>query len=361
MGRALRPAARGEGRVEPNPMVGAVIVRGAQIISEGWHRRFGGPHAEVEALRAAGRRARGSTVYVTLEPCCHWGKTPPCTDALIAAGVRRVVVAVRDPFPPVAGRGIRRLRAAGMRVDVGILEKEARQLNAPFFQRVTTRKPWVILKWAQSLDGKIATRAGESKWITSLESRRRAHTLRGRVDAVVVGIGTVMTDDPELTCRLVRPRRVATRVVLDTHLRIPLRSKLVRTARRTPVLVFCGRSAPATRQRRLAEAGVEVCTIPSRRAGLSLVALLDELGRRSMTNVMIEGGGKLLGSFFDAGLANEVVAFVAPKLIGGAAAPGPLGGEGIAAIKTASHGKVIERRMCGGDWMWRIRLRGVHG
>ena len=199
-------AVRGQGAVEPNPMVGCVLVRGGRVVGEGWHKRFGGPHAEVEALRAAGRAARGATAYVSLEPCCHFGKTPPCTDALIAAGVSRVVAAMRDPFPKVRGRGRRLLEAAGIKVGMGLCEAEAMRLNAPYLKRQRTGRPWVILKWAQSVDGRIATRTGDSKWISSEDSRAQAHDLRGRVDAVIVGVGTVRADDPLLTCRHGRPR-----------------------------------------------------------------------------------------------------------------------------------------------------------
>lgn len=399
--RALRLALRGEGRVEPNPMVGAVLVRNGRVLAEGWHRRFGGPHAEIEALRACAARhgadaARGATCYVTLEPCCHHGKTPPCTDALIAAGAARVVAAMRDPFPDVAGRGIRLLRRAGVSVEVGLLQEQAAWINRAFVHRVTTGRPWVTLKWAQSLDGKIATQAGASRWISSEASRREAHRLRGRMDAVIVGVGTVLADDPELTCRHVRPRRVATRVVLDSQLRTPHTAKLVRTARQTPTLIFTSAAAPSSRRRALERAGCELCVVvtsPIRTAPgiqnrtatvrerpktlevdqpapvlqrrtanvrerplLSLPAILDELGRRNMTNVLVEGGGRVLGSFFDTGLANEAVLFVAPCLIGGATAPGPLHGLGRPDVPSPDDADVIECRPCGPDRMWRLRL-----
>ncbi len=354
MQRALDLAARGLGRVEPNPLVGAVIVRGGQVIGEGWHARFGGPHAEIEALRTCGRSARGATCYVTLEPCCHFGKTPPCVDALIAVGIRRVVAAVRDPFPRVSGGGFRRLRAAGVRVDVGLLRDEAAELNGPFFKLQRTGRPWVILKWAQSLDGKIATRTGDSKWITSLAARRASHALRGRVDAVVVGVGTVLTDDPELTCRLVSAKRVAVRVVLDTHARTPVSSKLVRSARSSPTLIVTA-DATSVRARRLARAGCEVLGVSTRRGRVRLDRLLDVLGRRFMTNVMVEGGGAVLGAFMDEGLADEAEVFVAPRIIGGRTAVGPLAGVGPAKMEELPDVRVIEERMVGSDR--RVRLR----
>lgn len=335
--RALALALRGQGRVEPNPMVGCVITRGKRIIGEGCHRRFGGPHAEVETLRRCSRSPRGATVYVTLEPCCHYGKTPPCTDALLAAGVARVVAPLKDPNPPVAGGGFALLRKAGVRVDVGLLADEAAALNAPFFKLVREQRPWVILKWAQSLDGKIATRTGDAKWISDETCRRHAHRTRGRLDAILVGLGTVLSDDPLLTCRVGRPRRIATRVVLDSSLHTPAGSQLVRTARRTPTLIFHSREAPARRARALARAGCELQPVARTRAGLSLPAILDVLGARQMTNILVEGGGRLLGRFHDQQLADELHIYIAPLLIGGADAPGPLHARGAASITDAWH------------------------
>ena len=229
MRRALELAAQGQGAVEPNPMVGCVIARGAEILGEGWHRRFGGAHAEVEALKLAGERARGATVYVTLEPCCHHGKTPPCTRAILDAGVARVVAAMPDPFPQVAGGGLAELRAAGIEVQSGVLEEEARKLNAPYLKLLSTGRPWIIAKWAMTLDGKIATAAGDSRWISCLDSRSIVHQLRGRVDAIVVGRGTAAADDPLLTARPPGPR-TAMRIVVDTRASLSPQSQLVRTA-----------------------------------------------------------------------------------------------------------------------------------
>lgn len=356
MRRALALAARGEGSVEPNPMVGCAIVRDSRIVGEGWHRRFGGPHAEVNALRAAGGRARGANVYVTLEPCCHHGKTPPCTDALIAAGVGRVIAAMRDPFPRVRGRGLRLLRSARIGVDVGLCEAAAVALNAPYLKRQHTGRPWVILKWAQSLDGRIATRTGDSKWISSEESRRRTHRIRGRVDAVVAGVGTVIADDPMLTCRHERARRTAVRIVLDTHLRTPVSSQLVRTAREVPTVIVADRRASAAARRRHERAGVEILPIRSSKAGLDLGQLLDELGRRGMTNVMVEGGGKTLGAFIDAGLADEAIVFVSPRLIGGSAATSAIGGRGLDAVRQAAMPEGVRISRSGPDVLYRLRF-----
>ncbi len=334
MQRALELAARGRGSVEPNPMVGCVVVRGAEIIGEGWHRRFGGAHAEVEALAIAGARAEGATMVVTLEPCCHQGKTPPCTRAIIEARLRRVVVAQRDPFAEVAGRGIAEMESAGIEVEVGLLEAEARRLNAPYLKLLGTGRPWVLAKWAMTLDGKIATRTGSSRWISGDESRKVVHALRGRVDAILVGRGTQARDDPLLTARPPGPR-TAVRVVVDSRASLASASRLVRTAGEAPVLVAAGPEATDADRRRLAEAGCEVLVFEAESRAARLDALLAELGRRRMTNVLVEGGSQLLGSLLDADAIDEVHAFIAPKLVGGASAPSPVAGQGIAQIAQA--------------------------
>lgn len=357
MHRALRLAARGLGRVEPNPMVGCVIVRGGRIVGEGYHRRFGGPHAEIHALREAGERARGATAYVTLEPCCHHGKTPPCTDALLAAGVARVVAAMNDPFAKVNGRGFRQLAKQGVRIASGLLEGEARALNAPYLKLNRTGMPWVILKWAQSLDGKIATREGDSRWISGPASRRWAHRLRGRVDAVIVGVGTVLADDPQLTCRLAPARRVARRIVLDPMLRTPMTAGLVRTAQSVPTLLVTDRRLlRAARLAQWAATGVEIIGVRRTRTGLDLVELLHLLGRRGMANVMVEGGGRTLGAFYDAGLADAAVVFVSPRLIGGHLAVSPLDATGparMADVRTPAE-CIVAR--CGEDVVYQLTL-----
>lgn len=321
--RALALARRGEGRVEPNPMVGCVIVRNGHIVGEGFHRRFGGAHAEVDALRRCGEAARGATAYVTLEPCSHFGKTPPCADALIRAGVRKVVVAVRDPNPLVAGRGIRKLRRAGIEVVTGVLSDAAAEVLAPFFTRVVHDRPYVIAKWAQSLDGRLVTPAGESKWISGEPSQREVHKLRARVDAVLVGAGTVLTDDPQLTARGVRVRRMAVRVVLDGRLRIPEDSQLIRSAKRFPTLVFSAKRPSASRKaERLRRAGVEVVPVRATRDGLDLRRVLENLAERGVTNLLVEGGPTVLAAFFEGGWVDEAWVFTAPRFIRGSAASG---------------------------------------
>jgi diaminohydroxyphosphoribosylaminopyrimidine deaminase/5-amino-6-(5-phosphoribosylamino)uracil reductase len=321
MRRALALARRGQGLVEPNPMVGAVVVRDGRVVGEGYHRRYGGPHAEVEALRAAGRRAKGATVYVTLEPCCHWGKTPPCTDAILAADVKRVVAAMIDPFPKVHGKGRRILRGQGVQVDIGLLQEEARQLNGPFLTRLGKGRPYVIGKWAQSLDGALATAAGESKWISGETSRKFVHSLRSRVDGILIGIGTALADDPLLTVRGPVARRIATRIVVDSECRLPVGSRLVKTIPEAPVLVAHrrGLSGAAERRRRaLAERGVMMAELPADRAGrVRMKALLQYLGEQEYTNVMVEGGAVVLSSLLRQGLVDEAHVYIAPMVVGG--------------------------------------------
>lgn len=365
MRRAIKLSKRGEGRVEPNPMVGCVIVRRGRIVGEGWHQKFGGPHAEVRALAQAGAAARGATAYVSLEPCSHFGKTPPCADALIAAGIERVVAAVRDPNPLVSGKGFAKLRRAGIQVAWGLCKAEASDVLAPFRMRQQSKRPYFILKWAQSIDGKIATRTGDSKWITSLPSRRRAHALRARVDAIVVGIGTILADDPELTARFVKPRRIATRVVIDRYARTPLKARVVTTATSTPTIIVIGprpsRNSGAfdRRIRALRKKGCTVRQIAATGDILDLRALAADLHSIGFTNVMVEGGGRVLGSFMDEGLADEAWIFVAPILIGGADAVGPLNGIGLARIAEASTTSRIRRVISGPDLWYKLLFSSV--
>ncbi len=334
MARAIALAERGRGSVEPNPLVGAVVVREGVCVGEGWHERYGGPHAEVRALEAAGAAARGATLYVTLEPCCHFGKTPPCTDAVLRAGVGRVVAAMADPFPQVAGRGAAILREAGVVVDVGVGEGSARRLNAPYLKLLATGRPYVHLKWAMTLDGKIATRTGDSRWISNSASRGRVHELRGRMDAVIVGVGTALADDPALTARPAGPR-VASRVVFDSGGRLPSTSRLAATARETPTIVFVAADAAVEQLRRLEALGCEVLKVPTTSGRPEVTAVLAELGRRRFTNVLVEGGGHLLGSFFDAGEADELHVFIGQKAFGGREALSPVGGIGCGTVADA--------------------------
>jgi diaminohydroxyphosphoribosylaminopyrimidine deaminase/5-amino-6-(5-phosphoribosylamino)uracil reductase len=348
MQRALLLAERGRGAVEPNPLVGAVVVRDGKPVGEGWHQRFGGPHAEVHALQAAGAAARGATLYVTLEPCCHHGKTPPCTDAVLQAGIARVVAALVDPFPQVSGGGADRLRAAGLKVDIGVGEREARIQNAPYLKLLATGQPYVHAKWAMTLDGKLATRTGDSRWISNEQSRQRVHLLRGRMDAILVGIGTALADDPQLTARPPGPR-IATRIILDAHARLPVTSTLARTAREVPVLIAVGEEAPADRLRALTNAGCEVLRLQAKAGRVDPRALLAELGKRRLTNLLVEGGGQVLGSFFDAGAMDEMHVFIAPRLVGGAGAPTALAGIGVEKMAQAWLPGRFQSETLGGD------------
>ena len=335
MRRALELAERGRGWVEPNPLVGAVVVRDGRVVGEGWHEKFGEAHAEVNALRQAGEAARGSTLYVTLEPCCHFGKTPPCTDAVIGAGVRRVVASMLDPFPQVAGQGVSRLREAGIDIEVGVGEVLARRLNAPYLKRLRTGRPWVHAKWAMTLDGKIATRIGQSKWITGEAARARVHELRARMDAILVGRGTLVADDPLLTARPPGPRTAVRIVLTATADRMPDSCQLLGTVKSAPVLVVTT-AASADHLTTWRTRGAEVIRMPATADGsLDIKSVLTELGRRGMSNVLVEGGPDTLGRFRDAGEIDEIHAFIAPRVFGGAAAPAPIGGQGIAELGEA--------------------------
>ena len=317
---ALQCAARGRGFVEPNPMVGAVLVQGERELARGWHREFGGPHAEIvalEAARSAGADTMGATMYVTLEPCCRHGKTPPCTDAIIAAGISRVVIAMEDPAPQVSGGGLAALRAAGVEVCTGVCEGEARDLLAAYIKLCTTGRPWVICKWAQTADGYLALPGGRGRWISGEKSRAEVHRIRGLCDGVCVGIGTVLADDPLLTNRSSSGGRPV-RVVLDPKLRIPMDCWLVRTSTEAPVLVATTRAALAKAEaaESLRDRGVEVLELPAVEGRIDLEALLDELGRRRWTYLLVEGGAKVLGSFTSCRLADELLVFVSTEKVG---------------------------------------------
>src|SRR3989449_11344105 len=316
---ALALAARGAGQTSPNPMVGAVVVRGGRVVGRGFHTRAGAPHAEAVALAQAGRRARGAILYVNLEPCCHFGRTPPCVDTLIGAGVRRVVACMRDPDPRVRGRGFRALRAAGVRVRVGVLLREAGVLNAEFVRRLAAARPFVTLKAGMSLDGRIATRSGESKWITSQRAGAAGRELRCAHDAVMVGVNTVLRDDPRLTAAPARREGAGTmlrplpaRVVLDGRLRTPPGARLLRAAGGQPIIVTLP-GAPARRRRRLERAGALVLEVAGRDGRISVGGALRELGRRGISSVLIEGGSELLGSALDERLGDRLVVFVAAR------------------------------------------------
>ena len=354
MARALALAARGRGLTSPNPMVGALVVRDGAVIAERFHERAGGPHAEAAALEEAGARARGATLYVTLEPCNHVGRTPPCVEAIVRAGVRRVVAATRDPNPRVTGGGAAALTAASIEVSLGCLEPEARDLNHTFFTAIALQRPHVTAKWAMTLDGKIAAHDRRSRWITGEAARREAHRLRSESDAIVTGIGTVLADDPALTVRLERPwPREPYRVVVDGRARLPLEAAVLRTGSR--VLVAVGEDAPAARVAGLASSGATVLQCKSRDGRVDVADLCARLFALDVIAVLLEAGPGLTGAFVQAGLIDRVAAFVAPKLLGGAGAPTPAGGPGLP-LGDALRLSGLTARPLGDDWLLEGRV-----
>ncbi len=353
MARALELARHGLYTTTPNPRVGCVLVRDGVIIGEGWHEKAGGPHAEIVALQkiGAGETARGATAYVTLEPCAHHGRTPPCADALIAANVKRVVAAMQDPNALVAGKGLARLSAAGIDVACGLLEEEARELNLGFISRMTRGRPWLRLKIAMSLDGKTALANGVSQWITGPEARRHAHAWRARSCALLTGIGTVRADDARLTVRDITTPRQPLRVVVDSRLEISPDAAILSGGN---CLIACVR-ADRDKAARLTALGAEVITLPDADGKVDLPALLDELGRRGINEVMVEAGAKLNGALLRAGLVDELLIYQAPLLLGdtarGAADFGTL-----TALADARRLKIIDRRLVGADFFVRARF-----
>jgi len=362
MQRALELAARARGRTSPNPMVGAVLVRDNQLVGEGFHAYAGSDHAEVAALRAAGPAAQGATLYVSLEPCCHYGRTPPCVEQILQAGVRRVVAACEDPNPAVSGKGIAALRAAGLLVDVGVLTEEAARLNEAFFTHVRTGRPFVTLKVAASLDGKIATRTGDSRWITGESARRRVHELRNQVDAVLVGIGTVLRDDPLLTTRLgIADQRDPIRVIVDNLARLPLRAKVVNRASTAPTILAVSRMAPRTKLEALQQEGIQVIVVESSPRRVSLDRLTEALGKRGILSVMIEGGAEINASALREGVVDKVLVFLAPILIGGKSTPTAVGGEGIETLSQALHLRDVRIERFDGDILVEGYIRKADG
>jgi len=358
MRAALGLARRGLGNVWPNPTVGCVIVKDGHVVGRGWTQPGGRPHAETEALARAGIAARGGTAYVTLEPCCHWGKTPPCTDALIAAGLSRVVAAVEDSDPRVAGAGLTRLRAAGLSVETGVCAAEAAELNAGFLQRVRTGRPLVTLKLAASLDGRIAAASGESRWITGEMARERVHLLRAEHDAVLVGTGTALADDPQLTCRLpgLMPRSPV-RIVMDRELRLPHSARLFAEARRVPTWVLTSSSGNAERLAALRDAGVELITAePNAAGGIDLAAALGMLGARGLTRLLVEGGGRLAAAFLRAGLVDRLIWINAPMLIGADGIPA-VADLGLATLANAPRFEHVATEILGADVLSHFRAR----
>ncbi len=347
MREALRIAENARGRTSPNPLVGAVIVKDGRIVAEGWHRKAGTPHAEIHALNQAGELARNSTIYVTLEPCSHFGRTPPCANALVKAGIKRAVVAVTDPNPKVAGRGIKILRDAGIEVEVGILEENAKKLNEVFFKYIVTGLPFVTSKFACSLDGKIATTSGESFGISSPESLKFTHRLRDINDAIMVGIGTVLNDNPSLTTRLETPGKNPTRIIVDGFAKTPQNSKILTDGAAKDIFAVTP-DAPAENIAKLKNTGAEI--IFSGEGGkVDLKFLMRELAKREITSILVEGGGTLHFSLFKENLVDKVHAFIAPKIIGGKDAVTGVDGEGFAKLSDAVRLKNLTSENLGSD------------
>jgi diaminohydroxyphosphoribosylaminopyrimidine deaminase/5-amino-6-(5-phosphoribosylamino)uracil reductase len=356
--RAIELAERGRGHTSPNPLVGAVVVKDGRVIGEGWHRALGGPHAEREALAACSEDPAGATMYVSLEPCCHHGRTPPCTDAIVEAGIARVVVGSDDPTEHASGRGLGILRDEGVRVDMsaGAPAHAARLLNQPFRKYAKTGRPHVLFKSAMTLDGRVATSTGDSQWISGEPSRALSHRWRAEVDAVAVGIGTALADDPQLTARIDGVDQQPARVVFDSEARLPTTSKLVRSAGEVPVYLVCSRAASRANTDALEAAGVNLIVATGENEGARVRSALTELGARGITSLLLEGGPHLAGAFMDAGEIDEVRLFIAPMLVGGRHARAPLEGQGVELIDAARRALSSEVETVAEDVLIRARM-----
>ena len=352
MRRALELAGKAAGRTSPNPMVGAVIVKNGRVIAEGYHKKAGRPHGEIEALRKAGKRARGAQLFVNLEPCCHQGRTPPCTDTILESGLKEVYVGMRDPNPQVSGKGIRQLKRAGIVVHTGLLNQECQRLNEVFVKYIQTGLPFVILKSALSLDGKIATSTGESQWITGPEAREKVHQMRDQVDAILVGAGTVLADNPRLTTRLKKGKGSnPARVILDAKAEIPFKARIFHRAKQERVIYITTRQASRQRINKLQKMGVNIYVLPERNGYIYLKKLIKLLGQSGITSVLVEGGGGLNASILKEGIVDKVTLFLAPLIIGGESAPGVVGGPGIKSLKQALNINRLTVTPVGADWM----------
>ncbi|MDI6822166.1 MAG: bifunctional diaminohydroxyphosphoribosylaminopyrimidine deaminase/5-amino-6-(5-phosphoribosylamino)uracil reductase RibD [Actinomycetota bacterium] len=351
MRRAIELAEKGRGRTSPNPLVGAVIVKDGAIVGEGFHTRAGEPHAEINALNEAQEEAKGATMYITLEPCCIYGRTSPCTEAIIESGISRVIVGLIDPNPKVCGRGIEQLKLKGIDVEVGILSQEIAHQNEIYIKYITTGLPFVLMKVAMSMDGKITAKRGSATRITSEKSRKEVHRLRGEYDSIMVGIGTVLLDNPLLTVRLQGGEtHNPIRIIIDSKARIPLDSKIVKTASEIPTILAVA-NADEEKIQTLRQYGVEVLPVPRKDGRVDLVKLMKELGEREITSVLLEGGSLLSASAIKAGIVDKFLFFIAPKLIGGDDTPGVIGGESIEAIDQAPNLKITDVKRVGEDLM----------
>lgn len=352
---ALRLAAKGRNTASPNPMVGAVVVKRGRIVGQGFHFRPGTPHAEIHALRQAGKQAQGATLYVTLEPCCHLTKrTPPCVPEVLRSGVPRVVIAMQDPNPSVKGKGTAALRRAGLSVTVGVARSQAEELNKAYCHWMKTGRPYVTLKAGMTLDGKLATATGESQWITGKASRREVHQLRSSVDAVLVGVGTVLADDPSLTVRTgLRLEKLAPRqplrIVVDSRLRTPFTTQALTQQDKAKTIIATTTAAPEARRSALQQKGIEILTVPSLQGRVSLPALLKQLGRRGVISLLVEGGSEVNAGMLKAGLVDHIRLYMAPLLLGGRNAKGVIGGESPARLKSAIKLRYVETRFVGSD------------
>ena len=355
MKKAVILARQGIGKVHPNPLVGAVLVKKGQVIGKGFHGRFGAPHAEVNAIRSAKGRAGGSTLYVTLEPCAHFGKTPPCADFIIQNNIKEVVVGASDPNPLVSGKGLRRLRKAGVRVRTGILKRECEELNRDYNHWIRRKMPYVVVKVAQSLDGKIATKTGESQWISGEASRRFSQNLRAESDAILVGINTVLKDDPRLTVRHLRNGRQPVKVILDSGLRISPNARIFSKASQGSVILAVTKKAGQAKQNRF-KGKAEILTLKEKSGKIDLRALLSQLAKRGFLRVLIEGGGEVIGEAFSEKLVQEIYFFIAPKVIGGKEAPSSVAGKGSAHLKEAFKIRQIKIERVGDDLLIHGRI-----
>ncbi|HAP67262.1 MAG TPA: bifunctional diaminohydroxyphosphoribosylaminopyrimidine deaminase/5-amino-6-(5-phosphoribosylamino)uracil reductase RibD [Nitrospinae bacterium] len=356
MKRAIDLALTAKGRTSPNPVVGAVIIKGGKIVGEGCHKKAGTPHAEVNAINSAGKNAKDGIMYVTLEPCCHKGRTPPCTKTIIKSGIKKIVIGMVDPNPIISGKGIEELNGAGIQVSTGLLEKECKRLNEVYIKYITSKKPFVLLKIAMSLDGKIATCKRESKWITSEPSRERVHNLRDEVDAVMVGIGTVLQDNPNLTVSLKRGNvKNPIRIIVDSQLRIPMDSNIIksasasRKAQKSKVIIAATKKADAKKADILREKGINVIEIEEENKRINLPNLMEELGKMEITSIMIEGGSELNSAALESGIVDKVIFFIAPKIIGGKESVPAVGGRGFEKLSDSLNIRDVTVDRCGND------------
>ncbi|MCD7856122.1 MAG: bifunctional diaminohydroxyphosphoribosylaminopyrimidine deaminase/5-amino-6-(5-phosphoribosylamino)uracil reductase RibD [Clostridiales bacterium] len=347
MERAVELALKGKGFVSPNPMVGAVIVKDGVVLGEGWHRQYGGLHAEREALAAAKGDVRGADMYVTLEPCCHYGKQPPCTEAVIKSGIKRVFVGSDDPNPLVNGKGTEILRNSGIEVTTGVLKEKCDSINGIFFHYINTKMPYCVCKFAMSADGKIAAASGESQWISCEKSRQKVHAMRGEYRGILVGIGTVLADDPMLNCRI-SGMRSPVRIICDSHLNLPLESKIVKTASEYETIAAC-LNAECEKAEKLREAGVKVLEVKEKDGKLDMRDLFSKLGELKIDSLMVEGGGEINFSVLREGLCNKVLIFAAPMILGGRASKTPVEGDGVESLKDAIRLKEPEIYKIGSD------------